>query len=384
MSRAFLVEMKIINAVVYTENHIFEKRDIYIDGERIAAMLSLGGEVFDAEGLYAVPAFVDVHLHGAKGADFSDGTEDAIKKIAAYEASRGVLALCPATVMMEKDRTKEVLSALSSYRCESGAGIIGVNLEGPFISPHRSGALDPDLAVPFSGELFGEFQAAACGMIKLLDLAPECMEEMDDIKKYAGEVNISVAHTNCDYETAAKAFALGANHLTHCFNAMPGIGHRAPGPVLAAAEAGAYAEIIADGIHLHPAVVRMAYKLFGDDKVVLISDSMRATAMPEGVYELGGQEVTVRGGKAVLAKDENVIAGSVTDLYSCFKKAVEMGVPLESAVRSASENPAKSIGAGKDYGTLSPGSYANILLLDRDLNIIKIINKGFMTDANTV
>ena len=369
--------MKIIGAKVYTEDHVFKNRDIFISGERIVSLCD-EGPVICAEGLYAIPGLVDIHLHGAAGHDFCEGSKEALDAVTEYEAERGVLALCPATVMMEKSRTKEVLSMLSSYRCERGARIIGINLEGPFINPLRSGALAPDLAVPFSRELYEEFQTAARGMIRLLDLAPECMDDMEDIKKYAGEVNISVAHTNCDYETAAKAFALGANHLTHCFNAMAGIGHRAPGPILAAADAGAYAEIIADGIHLHPAVVRLAYKLFGEDKVVLVSDSMMAAGMPDGAYELGEQEVTVRGGKAVLSKDENVIAGSVSDLYSCFKKAVEMGVPLEAAVRSASENPAKSIGAEKDYGTLAPGSYANILLLDKKLNIQAIINRGLM------
>ncbi len=375
--------MKIINADVFSEKHVFEKRDICIEGERIVKEPRLGDEVFDAEGLFAVPGFVDVHLHGALGADFCDGTEDAIERIAVYEASRGVLAICPATMTMEKERIKRALSCLSSYEGE-GASVLGINLEGPFINKDRCGAQDPNFVLPFSDGLFDEFQEAAKGKIKLLDLAPECMDDMEDIGRLSKGVKISLAHTNCSYETAARAFSLGADHLTHSWNAMPGIAHRAPGPVLAAADAGAYAEIIADGVHLHPAVVRLAYKLFGEDKVVLVSDSMSATGMPDGIYELGGQEVLVREGKAVLSNDENVIAGSAADLYTCFKRAVKMGVPLEAAVRSASENPARSIGMEKDYGTLSPGSFANVLLLDRDLNIVKIVNKGFMTESNTV
>ena len=375
--------MRITGAEVFTENHVFEKRDLCICGERIAESPG-DGEVFDASGLLAVPAFVDVHLHGAAGADFCDGSEEDIRKIAAYEASRGVLAVCPTTMTMPKERILKVLSALASYGSGEGASVIGINLEGPFINPRRCGAQDPEWTLPFSGELFEEFQRAAGGKIKLLDLAPECMEDMEDIGRYSGKVHISLAHTDCSYEAAAKAFSLGANHLTHCFNAMPGIGHRAPGPIPAAAEARAYAEIIADGVHLHPAAVRLAYRLFGEDRVVLVSDSMRATGMPEGSYELGGQKVTVRGQRAFLEGDENVIAGSVTDLYGCFRKAVEMGVPLEAAIRSASENPARSIGIESDYGTLREGSFANVLLLDRELNIVKMINKGFMTGANTV
>ena len=375
--------MKIINADVFTENHVFEKHDICIKKDRIVSSCPNGDEVIDAEGLFAVPGFVDVHLHGALGTDFCDGTKEAIEKIAAYEASRGVLAICPATMTMEKERVKRALSCISSYEGE-GASVLGINLEGPFINKDRCGAQDPKFVLPFCDGLFDEFQEAAKGKIKLLDLAPECMDDMEDIGRLSKAVKISLAHTNCSYETAARAFSLGADHLTHSWNAMPGIAHRAPGPVLVAAEARAYAEIIADGVHLHPAIVRLAYKLFGEDKVVLISDSMSATGMPDGIYELGGQEVLVKGGKAVLSNDENVIAGSAADLYTCFKRAVKMGVPLEAAVRSASENPARSIGMEKDYGTLSPGSFANVLLLDRDLNIVKIVNKGFMTESNTV
>ena len=367
--------MKITGAKVYTEKHIFEERDICISEERIVSS-DAGGPIVEAKGLLAIPGLVDIHLHGAAGRDFCEGTKEALDTITAYEAKRGVLALCPATMSLEKDKTKAVLKAIASYGSAKGSCIAGINLEGPFVNPTKTGAQDPKNVIPFDGKLFEEFQEAAGGKIRLLDLAPECMPDMDDISKLSRGVHISLAHTACCYDAAKKAFELGADHLTHAFNAMNGIHHRAPEPIPAAAEAGAYAEIIADGVHLHPSVVSLALMIFGEDKAVFVSDSTMAAGMPDGEYELGGAKVLVRDGRSVLASDPSVIAGSSVDLFECLKRSVKMGIPLETAVRCASENPAISIGIEKDFGTLSEGAFANILLLDDELNIRKIILKG--------
>ena len=367
--------MKIKGAKVYTEKHIFEEKDIFISGERIVSSDD-GGPAVEAAGLLAVPGFVDIHLHGAVGRDFCEGTKEAFDAITAYEAKRGVLTLCPTTLALPKDKTLRVLDSLSSYENETGSGIAGINLEGPFTGAIKTGALDPEYLLPFDGKLFEEFQDAARGKIRLVDIAPECMTDMEDISVYSKVVHISVAHTCCDYDTAKRAFELGADHLTHAFNAMNGIHHRSPGPIPAAAEAGAYAEIIADGVHIHPSVVKLALKIFGEDRTVFVSDSMMAAGMPDGEYELGGQEVTVSGGKAVLSKDASVIAGSAADLYECFRRSLSFGVPLETALRCVCENPARSLGMEKDLGSLSEGSIANILLLDDELNIRTIILRG--------
>lgn len=165
--------------------------------------------------------------------------------------------------------------------------------------------------------------------------------------------------------------------MTHLFNAMPGINHRNPGPIIAALENNAEVELIADGIHIHPAMVRFVFNTFSEDKVILIADSMEATGLPDGEYQLGGQKVSVRGSLAVLTENPGTIAGSVTNLFDCMRKAVkEMGVPLEKAIRAASENPAKSIGISENYGSILAGKYANILLLDDELNIKHIIHHG--------
>ena len=200
---------------------------------------------------------------------------------------------------------------------------------------------------------------------------------LEFIKECHGEVRVSLAHTCTDYDTAIAAFDAGATHMTHLYNAMPGITHREPGPIIAALERGAEVELITDNVHIHPAMVRFTFRTFGDDHVILIADSMMACGLPDGQYSLGGQAVTVKGPRATLTEQPGTIAGSATCLYDCMKRAVlEMGVPLESAVRAASENPARSIGIDNDYGSLSAGRYGNVILADEALNIQAVVQKG--------
>ena len=213
--------------------------------------------------------------------------------------------------------------------------------------------------------------------IKLGDVAPEEPGNLDFIKECHDEVRISIAHTCTDYETAKAAFAAGATHMTHLYNAMPGITHREPGPIIAALEEGAEVELITDNVHIHPAMVRFTFNTFGDDHVILIADSMMACGLPDGEYSLGGQAVTVRGPRATLTEQPGTIAGSATCLFDCMKRAVlEMGVPLVSAVRAATLNPARSIGVDADYGSLEAGRWGNVVLVDDQLNIQTVVRHG--------
>jgi N-acetylglucosamine-6-phosphate deacetylase len=257
--------------------------------------------------------------------------------------------------------------------------IVGINMEGPFISGKKMGAQNPKYQRNPDIGMFERLLEKSGGLIKLVDIAPENEGAMEFIESCHEKVCISLAHMTADYDTAIKAFEAGAKHMTHLYNAMPGINHREPGPIIAALEKDAQVELIADGVHVHPAMVRFTFNTFKEDKIILISDSMEATGLADGVYQLGGQSVTKRGARAALTEDENTIAGSVTDLYGCFKKAVlDMKVPLEKVVRAVTENPAAAIGIDKDYGSLEAGHYANILLLDDELNIVKRIYKGKM------
>ena len=225
--------------------------------------------------------------------------------------------------------------------------------------------------------MFRRLQKRANGLIKLVDIAPEEPGALEFIAACHDEVRISIAHTCTSYDTANAAFDAGATHMTHLYNAMPGITHRAPGPIIAALEHGAEVELITDNVHIHPAMVLFTFNTFGDDHVILIADSMMACGLPDGQYSLGGQAVTVKGPLATLTEQPGTIAGSNTCLYDCMKRAVlEMNVPLESAVRAASENPAKSIGIDNDYGSLAAGRYGNVILADKELNIQAVYQKG--------
>ncbi|MBD9241199.1 MAG: N-acetylglucosamine-6-phosphate deacetylase [Ruminococcaceae bacterium] len=371
--------MLIKNAFVYTPRHTFEKGSILIREGRIVPFGTPeeGEEVLDAEGLYALPGLVDIHFHGAMGKDFCDGTEEAIQTLADFEASKGVLAICPATMTFSEEILNGVMDAAAAHKNGKGADLVGINMEGPFISPKKVGAQNPEYVHTADIEMFRRLQERANGLIKLVDVAPEEPGALDFIRACRDEVRISIAHTCTDYDTAIAAFEAGATHMTHLYNAMPGITHRAPGPIIAALEKGAEVELITDNVHIHPAMVRFTFRTFGDDHMILIADSMMACGLPDGQYSLGGQAVTVEGRRATLTEQPGTIAGSATCLYDCMKVAVrEMNVPLESAVRAASENPARSIGIDADYGSLAAGRYGNVILADADLNIQAVIQKG--------
>ena len=371
--------MIIKNANIYTPEHTFRTGDLVIRDGRIAfgAAPQEGEQVLDAKGAYALPGLVDIHFHGAVGHDFCDADEAGLQAIADFEASKGVLAICPATMTFSEEILNGIMDAAAAHKNGRGADLVGINMEGPYISPRKIGAQNPKYVQGTDAAMFRRLQQRSGGLIKLVDVAPEEPGNLDFIRDCAGEVRISIAHTCTSYETAKEAFAAGASHMTHLYNAMPGLTHREPGPIIAALEDHAEVELITDGVHIHPAMVRFTFNTFGDDRVVLIADSMMACGLPDGAYSLGGQAVTVRGPRATLTEHPDTIAGSATCLYDCMRRAVvDMGVPLESAVRAASENPARSIGVDADYGTLAPGRYGNVILADDDLNILTVVQKG--------
>ncbi|HIZ61948.1 MAG TPA: N-acetylglucosamine-6-phosphate deacetylase [Candidatus Gemmiger avistercoris] len=371
--------MIIRNAKVFTGGCRFEERDLLIrDGRIVFGAVPMDGEeVLDARGSYALPGLVDIHFHGAVGHDFCDADEAGLQAIADFEASKGVLAICPATMTFSEEILNGIMDAAAAHKNERGADLVGINMEGPYISPRKVGAQNPKYVMGADAGMFRRLQARSGGLIKLVDVAPEEPGNLDFIRACRDEVRISIAHTCTDYETAKEAFAAGASHMTHLYNAMPGITHRAPGPIIAALEEGAEVELITDGVHIHPAMVRFTFRTFGDSHVILVADSMMACGLPDGQYSLGGQAVTVCGPRATLTEHPDTIAGSATCLYDCMRHAVlDMGVPLASAVRAASLNPARSIGIDADYGSLEPGRWGNVVLADGQLNIQKVIRRG--------
>ena len=371
--------MIVRNAKVFTDGCRFVEKDLVIRDGRIVfgAAPRTDEEIVDAGGAYALPGLVDIHFHGAVGHDFCDADEAGLQAIADFEASKGVLAICPATMTFNEEILNGIMDVAAAHRNGRGADLVGINMEGPYISPSKVGAQNPKYVMGADAGMFRRLQARSGGLIKLVDVAPEEPGNLDFIRACHDEARISIAHTCADYDTAKAAFAAGASHMTHLYNAMPGITHRAPGPIIAALEEGAEVELITDGIHIHPAMVRFTFNTFGDDHVILIADSMMACGLPDGQYSLGGQAVTVKGALATLTEHPGTIAGSATCLYDCMRHAVlDMGVPLASAVRAATLNPARSIGIDADYGSLEPGRWGNVVLADEQLNIQKVIQKG--------
>lgn len=368
--------MIIKNVLVFTEDRIFEEGTIYIENGVISDHTS-DDVVIDGQGCYAIPGLVDVHFHGCMGADFCDGTEEAIRTIAEYQASQGVTTIVPATMTLSEDELMAIMKSAAAYRNEKGAVLAGINMEGPFICPKKKGAQAETHIRKPDVEMFRRLQDASKGLIKLCDIAPEEEGAMEFIEAVKDEVHVSFAHTTAGYDVAKEGYDRGACHATHLYNAMPPFAHRDPGVVGAARDSEhVMVELICDGIHIHPATVRATFEMFGGDRIVLISDSMRATGLSDGEYTLGGQAVNVVGKLATLVSD-GAIAGSCTNLMDCVRTAVlDMEIPLETAIGCATINAAKSVGIEDKYGSLSEGKVGNVVLLNYDLSLHTVILNG--------
>ena len=484
--------MLLKNANIYCEDGIFRRGDVEVLDDRIAALhldgiadseenpqnsgavhipmpahtTSLDEATLDLSGMYLIPGLIDLHFHGAMGADVCDGDAEGLAEIARYEAAHGITTICPATLTLPEEELCRVLSVISRYRnkqaqtwsrgtrstcintCRSTcinpairisdtktayqhtrtgitdcppdlavteASIAGINMEGPFISPAKCGAQNAVFIRRPDIEMARRFLAASNGLVKFIGLAPEETPDFGTfIRELLPDVHVSLAHTNADYATACEAIRAGADHAVHLFNAMSGLDHRNPGAAAAILNSGRpaclgestlfeasaatrdsalfepsaaprdsapfTAELITDGIHVHPAMVRLAFQMLGADSIILISDSLRAAGMPDGEYQLGGQRIVKRGPRCLLAgglPGQEVLAGSVSNLMDCLRTAVlEMGIPLENAIRAATRNPARKLGIFEYCGSVTVGKKADLCVLDRSLRLQKVIKEG--------
>lgn len=359
---------------VFQEDGSFLEQAIYINDHRLVdkAEYQDDGEVIDAEGLLVLPGLVDIHSHGAAGEDFSDGNPEGLKKILQYEKRCGITSYCPTSMTFPKERLRQIFASIKGAQTEDGATVVGINMEGPFLDPAKKGAhVEKWIAAP-DVAFVRELNQDADGLVRLVTLAPNMDGAEEFIKEMHEEVCISLGHTAADYDCASRAMKLGAHHVTHLYNAMQPLGHRAPGLIGAAMDdPECMVELICDGYHIHPSAIRAAFRMFGPERVILISDSMRATGMENGTYELGGQEVTVKDRKAVLK--DGTLAGSATNLYGCMCKAVEFGIPLEQAIMAATANPARSIGIFDRVGSIRIGKQADLLLVSENLELKRVI-----------
>ena len=362
--------MNFKNAMLYTEEFRFVPGAFSVEDGKFANVLAepQAGAV-DLHGAYVIPGLIDVHNHGNSGADFSDGDYDGLVKMAEYLARNGVTSFAPASMTLPYDVLAKAFATarrLADEAPEGASALRGIQMEGPFFSEKKKGAQngaylrDPDFAA------FSKLYHGCGGLVRIVDVAPELPGACEFIRQAKELCTVSIAHTDANYDEARAAVEAGVTHLTHLFNAMPALHHRKPGVIGAAAEADQVsAEIISDGQHVHPSAVRLAFRLFGAERMVLISDALRCCGMPDGEYELGGQAVFLKGGIARLA--DGTIAGSATNLYDCMLRAISFGIAKEDAVRAATWNPARQIGCLDVVGSIADGKRADFVVCDENL-----------------
>ena len=358
--------MRIENArIFYNDRFVDGAIDFGTTVEAITAA-PVGGDF-----CYVLPGLVDIHTHGAVGRDWSDGEPDGLQPLADHYAAHGVTSFLATTMTLSEPLLTRAVTALRDHRPTGSAKCAGVHLEGPFVCYAKRGSQSPDHLHAPDIDMLQRLQDASGGLVKYITAAPELDGALDFIEAASKLCTVSVGHTEADYETALRAFDRGASSVTHLFNAMPSLLHRDPGVIGAALTAGVSVELIADGIHVHPAAVLAAHKMFGR-KLCLISDSLRAAGMPDGRYTLGGQPIVVRDGRATL--ENGTLAGSTISVLDGLQNAVRFGIPLEDAVYAATAAPADA--AKLDCGRIAVGKAADLTVLNPDLSLRAVYIDG--------
>ena len=360
--------MRYENGWIFADGR-FVRGGFSVENGRFAHVLEdVPGPAEDLDGALVIPGLVDIHVHGCAGADFSDGDYAGLVRMARYLARRGVTSFAPASMTLPYDALDKAFHAAARLHREGladGARLMGIQMEGPFLSREKRGSQNPAYLRLPDWDRFLRLYDAAEGLLRIVDVAPELPGAVEFTRRASEKCRVSVAHTAAGYDQAAAVFDAGATHLTHLFNAMSGIHHRHPGPIGAASEReNVTAELICDGIHVHPSAVRMAFRLF-PGRICLISDALRCCGMADGSYSLGGQEILLSGGVARLTG--GAIAGSAADLYQCMRRAVSFGIPREQAVWAATALPARVIGRESETRAIADGRAADFVICGGEL-----------------
>ena len=370
-------DIVIKNGNILGNDFSFKKHDLRISDNIIAEMGPVEGAAnIDAQGLYVVPGLIDIHTHGCNGCDFCDGEISSLETISEYLGKNGITSYLGTSMALGEDQLNRIFTVASEFMTKenNGAYMHGINMEGPFFSEAKKGAQPAKNFTYPDIDMFNRLNTASGGNIKICCISPELPGSEAFIEVAKNSAVISLAHTTADYQTAMSAMKRGASNVTHLYNAMAPFTHRSPGLVGAAFDSNVTTELICDGIHVHPAVIRSTFRTVGRDRVILVSDSMCACGLDDGVYELGGQRVIVKDSAATL--EDGTIAGSTTNLMQCVKNCIDFGIPMEDAFKAATFNPAKLMGVDKMTGSLCVGKHADMVILDKNFNIKYVFIKG--------
>ncbi len=368
------------NARIFTSDFQFHLGAFVVKDGLFVQVLpaNVPADAIDLGGATVIPGLIDVHSHGNSGADFSDGDYEGLKKMAAFYASCGVTSFAPASMTLPYDVLEKAFATAARLVEEAPEGcarLMGIQMEGPYFSYKKRGAQNADYLKEPDFEGFKALFDGCGGLVKIVDVAPELPGAAEFVEKAAKLCTVSIAHTDSDYDHAKAAIDAGVTHLTHLYNAMPGIHHRNPGVIPAAVEnPKVQAELICDGYHIHPASVRLAFTMF-KNRMILVSDSGRCAGQPEGTrFSLGGQDCILQGGVARLL--DGTIACSAANLWTCLRNVLSWGIPEEEALRAATYNPARALGAEDKVGSIAPGKWADFIVCAPDYSEKRVFIGG--------
>lgn len=362
-------------------NEEFEKEfgDIVIENSKIAALGLTAESGLDMSGKIILPGFVDIHIHGCGGGDSADRSNASLNKMCSFLAAHGVTSFCPTTMTDSIEglvKTAEFISDYAKSRNTHGAKIAGINFEGPFISMEKCGSQKAEHIKAGTVEAFETLYNASSGMMKLITVAPEAFDSDGFIEYCSKKCAVSVGHTAADAKQCKRAIELGASHVTHLYNAMTPMAHREAGVVGTALDSDVTCELICDGTHISPAVLRNTFKILSENRGVAISDSMRGAGLGAGEYELGGQSVFVKDNDSVARLQDGTIAASITNLFDEFRQLINIGVDFKTALKACTINPARVIKKDNEIGSIAVGKRADLLVLDENLNLEEVYING--------
>ena len=363
-------------------NEIFEKEiaDLRIENGKITEIGIIDEDGRDMSGFTALPGFVDIHIHGANGGDFSDASKDSLDKISSYLAKNGVTSFCGTSMTLDNATLTAIVKCGREYQGrEIGAKLAGIHLEGPYISYKKKGAQNGDFVREGNIEEFNQLFAASGDTVKLITVAPEAFDSDEFIKKVSGKCAVSVGHTNANAAETQRAVDMGARHATHLYNAMTPMTHREAGATgILLDNEKVTCELICDGGHICPAVLRNTFKILGESRACVISDSMRGAGLGAGEYELGGQRVFVEENGKYAVLEDGTLAASITNVFAEFKNLLSFGIDFNTALKACTINPARAIGMDTEIGSIATGKAADMVFVDDEMNIKEVYINGIL------